>query len=169
MANQYNILDTPQSGGGLFVATLRLTKVISQTITTQIPFDDTIPQITEGDEVFSQVWTPASAANIIQVVTGITYRTPAANGTPTVALFQDSMANALAATNGTANVAGVTMVQDLYMNHEFVAGTVSPITLSLRIGYSVAGTGYVNGNGTIAFYGGVINTFFAIYERAPSI
>lgn len=70
----------------------------SGSTTTVIPLDNTIPQITEGGQVITlAAVTPASAANTIEVTVSMIISASTV-GTFTVALFRDSVANALAAT-----------------------------------------------------------------------
>jgi len=72
--------------------------------TTTIPFDDTIPQITEGTEFMTLAITPSSATNTLIIQVTLVTALSVADFS-TVALFQDSTANALAAVSGqpTAN------------------------------------------------------------------
>jgi hypothetical protein len=70
----------------------------SGSTTTVIPLDNTIPQITEGAQVITlAAVTPSSAANTIEVTVSMLI-SASTLGTFTVALFRDSVANALAST-----------------------------------------------------------------------
>ena len=66
--------------------------------TTPLPYDDTIPQITEGDEYMTLAITPTSATNklLIEVVCSISNTNTGAHETLLAALFQDDTANAIA-------------------------------------------------------------------------
>src|SRR3982750_1359631 len=64
---------------------------------TLIPYDDTIPQITEGDEYMTLAFTPLNAANKLRIDVVFACSPNLNSEELAVALFQDSGANALAA------------------------------------------------------------------------
>jgi hypothetical protein len=66
--------------------------------TTVIPVDDTIPQITEGNQFMTLAITPTSVTHSLVIEVNVTFAA-SAGGTGTVALFQDANANAIAAVN----------------------------------------------------------------------
>ena len=68
------------------------------TTTTTIPYDDTIPQITEGGEVMTLNITPTSASSKL-LITVITHLSGSVNAIFTTALFEGTTANALACSN----------------------------------------------------------------------
>ena len=133
--------------------------------TTIIPFDDTIPQSTEGDQYMSLSITPKNAANtlLIQVVAFVTSNQ--ANWI-TLALFKDSDTGALAAFTNYQNIA--TGGNASQFNHYMTAGTTSPITFKLRIGRdaSAGGTVSLNGAGGVRVFGGVMSSSITITEFA---
>lgn len=132
--------------------------------TTAIPFDDTIPQITEGDEYMTLAITPTSAANIL-VIRVTVFLT--ATGTPWLisALFQDSTANALAvaATFDNLSTAGATITY----THRMVAGTTSATTFRVRCGSSGGPTTTFNGQNGGRIFGGVMASSITITEVTP--
>ena len=78
------------------------------------------------------------------------------------ALFQDSTANALAATlvlNDTA--AGR---RQLVIRHTMVAGTTSSTTFKIRVGGSAAGTTTFNGAGGARRFGGITVSHISVTE-----
>jgi len=111
--------------------------------TTIIPQDDTIPQITEGNEYMTQTITPKSATNNLIIDVEIMLAN-SANAGKIVALFQDSTANALAAKF--TYVGNWTDPVNLTMRYSMVAGTTSATTFRVRAGGSVAGTTTFNGS-----------------------
>lgn len=132
--------------------------------TTQIPFDDTIPQNTEGTEFMTCTITPKSALNILEITTTIILE----ESTPTqvtVALFQDSAASALAAATGTPQ--GATAPITITYTHTMVAGTTSPTTFKVRAGMGAAGTLTLNGYSGGRIYGGKAASSITIKEFAP--
>lgn len=129
--------------------------------TTTIPYDDTIPQITEGTEFFTQAITPKATTDILEIQCTIVCAVGVA-GRATMALFQDATANALAATatyNGTAN--GEMM---LTLTHRMAAGTTSATTFRIRAGQDAAGTFYLNGTIAGRKFGGVLSSGIIIRE-----
>jgi len=136
--------------GDMVQRTVLLTGVVTTGITTT-PADDTIPQITEGDEYMSRTIVPLSAANLIDIVARvhITHSAPTAF---TVALHVAGNSNALAATN------------ERDMHHNVVAGTTVSRTYTIRCGNSGAGTMTFNGNAGARLYGGVMNSSLVVSE-----
>jgi hypothetical protein len=128
------------------------------TITTVIPYDDTIPQNTEGDQILSLTVTPTSATSKLLIFVDVTAGSNSTSRNVNVALFQDSTADALAATSDGNSV---------HMLHTMTSGTTSATTFKVRCGPSAAGTVYVNG--TIAggaLYNGKCSTTLTILEVA---
>ncbi len=147
-----------QNGNALGVGSITATKVavgmpvqmVATNSATQatgtgvIPSDDTIPQITEGDQYMTQAITPKSATNILVIET-IIHCSFSVTASIIVALFQDSTANALAA-NSVFQQTGTGRVT-LTLSHTMVAGTTSATTFRARAGGSTAGTFTLNGTG----------------------
>lgn len=128
--------------------------------TTAIPLDDTIPQITEGDEYMTLAITPTSATNKLRIdVTFI--GSPSISAGMVVALFQDTTANALAvakqAVSGTACLT-------INFTHYMTAGTTSATTFRIRAGHNVGATTIFNGDDGAAKYGGVLASSITITE-----
>jgi hypothetical protein len=130
--------------------------------TTLIPFDDTIPQITEGDEYITVSITPTSATNklIIEAVLNLSHSV--ATSGHAAALFQDAVANALAV--GWAYISTSTGVFQIKLNYEMVAGTTSSTTFRIRIGSGSAGTTTFNGISGARKLGGVMNSYIKVTE-----
>lgn len=137
----------------------------ASTGTTVIPADDTIPQNTEGDQYMSLAVTPTSATNKLKI-TVVVHGTEISNPVNywTAALFQDSTANALAASSGysfsTGGPSSCTFV------HYMTAGTTSATTFKVRAGLSAAGTFAFNGDSNTGarLYGGVCASSITIEE-----
>ena len=129
--------------------------------TTLIPYDDTIPQNTEGDQYMTLAITPKSASNKILVETCLMINNSAVNNL-TIALFKDSDANALATDGLTLDTAD--FVRQLGTLYEMTAGTTSAITYKVRAGGSLAGTTRINGNSGVRRYGGTATSWIKITE-----
>jgi hypothetical protein len=133
--------------------------------TTVIPFDDTIPQITEGDQYMTLAITPKSATSKLVIsVNAVLSNSVAA--VVAGALFQDSTANALAATFGDLTAVGQSYMS-LAFTHVMTSGTTSPTTFRFRAGLHVAGTTTFNGQGGNRKFGGVLASSIVIREVAP--
>lgn len=131
--------------------------------TTTIPNDDTIPQITEGDQYLSQAITPTSAANVLIVEATLVIASGVApNNSMGVALFQDATANALAAVIQLQSAANRAFTVPL--KYSMLAGTVAATTLRIRAGIEVAGTTTFNGDAGARKYGGVLASRLQIQE-----
>lgn len=132
--------------------------------TTQIPNDNTIPQITEGDEYMTRAITPASAANVLRVAGNLTLSSSGGAGSGiTAALFQDSTANALKAIFQ-RSVASVSITAPLILSHAMLAGTSSSTTFRVRAGPNSAVTMTFNGESGSQYFGGVMNSFLHVEE-----
>lgn len=130
--------------------------------TTVIPIDDTIPQITEGDQYMTQAITPKSVTNILVVEVVFMGSNSAAAQDVIVALFQDATANALAATS--TLMATATGRVALPLTHTMTAGTTSSTTFRVRAGSPAAGTTTFNGFATNRIFGAITKSFIRITE-----
>jgi hypothetical protein len=130
---------------------------------TTIPDDNTIPQNTEGTEIITLAITPTSATSKL-LITSVVFATSGSAGAIICnALFQDTTANALAATSTTAG-AGGWMITDV-MQHYMTSGTTSSTTFKIRAGGHV-GTTYFNGNTGAQLYNGTGFCSLTIMEIA---
>lgn len=134
----------------------------STTGTTPLPADDTIPQITEGDQYMTRAITPTSTSNklLITVVCHVSFSV--ASALVTAALFQDATAGALAC--GSLRQASNDLPQAIVFSHYMDAGTTSETTFRVRAGGAAAGTTTFNGTGGGRYYGGVLASSIAITE-----
>jgi hypothetical protein len=134
--------------------------------TTLVPFDDTIPQNTEGDQYMTLAITPTSATNKlrIEVIAFVSSGTSGGNWM-TAALFQDTTANAVAAMLAYMTVANGSQL--LAVTHYMTAGTTSATTFKVRIGGLFAGTTTFNGTAGGRLLGGVMASSITISELVP--
>lgn len=130
--------------------------------TTTVPFDDTIPQNTEGDQYLSQAITPTSAANVLLVESALhTVNSNVGTNSATVSLFQDAVANAL---KTAVNTLSSLFVGRTPISHLMLAATTAATTFKVRAGYPSAGTTTVNGSASARNFGGVMNSFISVTE-----
>ena len=130
--------------------------------TTVIPFGDTIPTNTQGDQYMTLAITPQSATSklIIDVVAHL-FTSATGAGAMAAALFQDATANALATAFCSSSPTSTSL---LNFRHTMTSGTTSATTFKVRAGFNVAGTTTFNGqNGTRAF-GGTLASSIVIRE-----
>lgn len=133
--------------------------------TTVIPFDDTIPQNTEGDEYMSLAITPKSATSklLIQVTVQATCSVLSWGN---AALFQDSTANALAVAFGFTDTA--TSGHAVEFTHYMTSGTTSSTTFKVRAGVNGGGsTMTFNGQAGARRFGGTLASSITITEVVP--
>jgi hypothetical protein len=132
--------------------------------TTTVPIDNTIMQITEGDEYMSLAITPTSATSrlFIQVQALLS---SSALGFITGSIFQDTTAGALA-TSLAMQTDAVRQPRVLPLNHNMVAGTTSATTFKFRAGLQISNTTYFNGTAS-QLWGGVGASSITITEYTP--
>lgn len=132
--------------------------------TTTIPSDDTIPQNTEGNQYMTLAITPTSATSKLRIDVVVQLAHSASGGRILAALFQDSTANALAAsTQGFVDASKPLM---LSFTHYMTSGTTSSTTFNVRAGSAQAGTTTFNGSAGARLYGGVSSSSITITEIA---
>lgn len=128
---------------------------------TTMPYDNTIPQKTEGTQVFTLAITPKSATSILVITFSGSISADATAVDVSVALFQDSTSDALAA-KGIAVAA--TNSTTATLQHIMTSGTTSSTTFAIRAGGNASHV-YVNGNSAGAqLMGGVSSTTLTIVE-----
>lgn len=148
---------------GSVVQTVETQSGAVATGTTVIPQDDTIPQITEGDQYLSQAITPGNASNLLLITAVVNLSNN--NGSPyiVVALFQDATANALCASQE-APGAQAQVPTCITLRYYMTAGTTSSTTFRIRCGADGAGTTTVNGFNAARKLGGVLISSLSIQE-----
>jgi hypothetical protein len=123
--------------------------------------DDSIPQIGEGVEFMTLAITPKLTTNILKIEAIVNLSNSAAANVMQVALFQDAVGNALAATSRIT----VQSTSDCYvLTHTMVAGTTSATTFRIRAGCASAGTTTFNGITGGRLLGGVMASSIFITE-----
>lgn len=130
---------------------------------TAIPYDNTIPQITEGTEVMTCAITPKSASSKL-VVEVTVIGAPSTSSYPAVALFEASIdaANALAvATGGHGNSESL---RTITFSHVLNSPGTSALTFRVRAGCDTGGTFYFNGDINNPYYGGKLASSVTITE-----
>ena len=129
--------------------------------TTAGPNDDTILQITEGDQYISQALTPTNVINRLQI-TVQAFVAHAAVRDVVYGIFQDSTANAVAA--GLIFLNAVNETQLITLAADIVAGTASSTTIKFRAGGSTGATLTFNGFASNRKQGGAMGSYIRVAE-----
>lgn len=131
--------------------------------TTIISFVDTIPTNTSGDQYMSLSITPKSATSILEIEVIACFSSSHTSGDQiSMALFQDSTANALAAQSQITPTAPSVMNIKLY--YKMTSGTTSLTTFKIRAGGANAGTITFNGQSGGRIFGGIMASSMKITE-----
>lgn len=148
------------SASGVTIQTVNTMNGAVATGTTAIPLDDTIPQITEGDEYMTRTITPGNASNLLKITVVTNWACTDTTGT-TTALFVGVTANALAASQTRTDTSG--KMTNTHFIHYMTAGGTSALTFRVRIG-STTGTVTFNGAASGRLFGGVTASSITIEE-----
>lgn len=133
-------------------------------LTTIIPGDDTIPQNTEGTQIISVSITPKSATNRIRLRFQGEFAL-LSTGSAGFALFSSASANAIKSTLAAA--IGATLPTPVVTEYEYVPGTTSALTFTVRVGPIAANTMRMNGNTSARFFGGTMGATLVVEEITP--
>lgn len=155
--------DTTWAAAGIVVQEVNFQDGILNTGTTTFPVDNTTPQITEGDEYMTLAITPTNAANRLLIEVDWFGAHSAADVQMSMALFQDSTADALAsALEPRPGV--INQRSHISLRHSMIAGTTSSTTFRVRAGSASPGTTTFNGAGGIGNYNGTLASVIIITE-----
>ena len=150
------------TGKVLQVIKANTTSVI--TCGTTIPWDDTIPQNTEGNEVLTATITPLSATSTIHIrflCSGNVSSSSGANGLM-AALFKDSDAGAISVFGVPVN--GSSWQTTVSLIHYVSSATTTSRTYKIRVGMNT-NTFYVNGNSSgVRVFGGASSAILELWE-----
>lgn len=130
-----------------------------------IPADDTIPQIGEGTQILSVTLTPAAIGNRIRARFQGFGNDISANGTITVALFRDAVANALAAAGIFEPSAG--SPHTLTIEFQELTTGIVPVTYTIRCGNAGTIAARLSAVGSGRVYGGVARATLIVDELTP--
>lgn len=154
-----------QSGASPAITTTKqIVNTITGTVatgTTTIPYIDSIPQNTNGDQYMSLSITPKSATSTL-VIDVVFNGSCSAGQNMTVALFQDSTANALAAVSEAPALNN--NLTTIFLRYEMTSGTTSSTTFKVRAGMNTSATLTFNGSSGGRIFGGVCASSITITE-----
>lgn len=157
------------------VATITTGKVLQQvryesgalfTASAQIPFDDTIPQNTEGAEWATLAITPIRADSVLVIEVALTGTAQNGGQILTIALFKNSDANAIAVVG--QQWGGATGMTAQYLRKAEVSGSTTARTYKVRVGGDAASAPVsINGFAGARRWGGSAASSITITEYAP--
>ena len=151
------------SGAGTIVQVVNVTTGASATGSVNMPYDDTIPQITEGTEFMTLAITPTNSSNKLHIEVSAQYQN-SASGHTCMALFVGTTAGALASIGSYHSAAN--WGNHRTFSHFMAAGATSELTFRVRIGRGGSGTVTFNGEGGSRDHGGVAASSITITEIA---
>jgi hypothetical protein len=151
-----------EGGGNAIVQVQRTTITAMDDSTTPIPVDDSIPQITEGEELITVTITPTSATNLLHVSFDGFFCSTCPQGYA-IALFRDAVADALKGLPFGSLLASSLMPSSF--DYWMVAGTTDPITFRIRYGPAAGpNTAYALSNFGVAVFPGAVTANLSVEE-----
>lgn len=131
-------------------------------ISTTIPYDNTVPQNTEGTEVMTRSITPQSATNILKIDVVVFIGGATVGAQLIAALFYDSVAGAIAV--GTASLLSNSSIECISFSYWMVAGTTSSMTFKVRAAANSGNSNFNGENSGGAKFGGAFASSITITE-----
>lgn len=135
--------------------------------TIQIPFDDTIPQVSEGAEFLSVLYTPKKIGNIILVRTSALVSSSVGNRFAVSSICKNGLADSKAAA-AMSLIAGGDIGQ-IAVDYSEVIPSLRQTKWSLRAGLGAVGTLTFNGVGGARRFGGVASSLIEVVEISRDI
>ena len=136
------------------------------TINTIIPADNTIPQQTEGTEIFTVSITPTKATNIlfIKAIINVSANNPVSAVFAHGAIFQDATANAISTFFMELSPTGTLDYNGCAASYIMPAGTTSSTTFKIRGGVSAGGDNLYINTSFVPLFGGTLTSTFTVTE-----
>lgn len=152
------------AGGGVTTQQIRASTSSLFDLSTAIPFDDSIPQNDEGNEILTVTITPTATDSILVIQCFISGDIDSAGKDVTGAIFRDDTAGALAASQlGTAGSEQGASALGSFQTW-VTSGATDATTFKLRVGTWTTFGASVNGVTTSRRYGGVSSTTMTVTE-----
>ena len=149
--------------GGVVVQVVHVKDSTGKSTTSAIPFDTSVPLITEGGLALTLAVTPTNASNILQIDWVGHMTNSNATQTLHMALFNTD----LHATEAQSTAFATQSVANGYTNvtgqYRVAAGTTSPTTFTLRYGAQTGSTSQLNQSSSVVHWG-VAATYMTITE-----
>ena len=155
-------VNTALAGAGLVVGYAYTYTGVRSAGTTVIPFDNSVPQNTEGDQYFSLSLTPKKSTNLVKIDVVMNVNHTNAGTICAAAVFQDAGADAIAVVWDYMDSAGG--LRQLVLSHTLVIGTAGTTTFTVRAGGQGAGTFTMNGGSGTDYYSGTLRSGISLTE-----
>ena len=152
---------TPTGG---VVQTISVLNSTLSTITATIPWDDTIPQITEGTQILTGTITPQAVGNQLWIAADVNLEFVGANNKVVSAFFLGTTANAISVKGAFDYGGGSFYLCNHVHHHVITASTAAAQVISCRLGPGQAGTITINGYTGSSMFGGVLKSWLLITE-----
>lgn len=153
------INSTGGSAGGV-IQQMRTATTSYLTLGGNIDFDNSIPQSSQGSQLFTMTFTPTDADSVLVFECSVLCLVEGGSAGGTFALFEGGAAGA---------IYSIGCLDGELINLSFkyykTAGTTSPTFYQIKCGASISGRDiYINGNASNRLYGGVASSNFTITE-----
>lgn len=133
--------------------------------TTLLPIDDTIPQITEGDQIFTLTITPKLSSSILLLQLTMYATTGSNRFIYGAAVFRDGASNAICA--GVNRFPTDSQPSAMSLQYRTTSNSTAATTFTVRAGTNLgAANFFLNGTATNRLFGGVLYSSFSITEIA---
>ena len=129
--------------------------------TTDFPADDTVPQITEGNQVVTLPFTPLSATSRLYFFAVSTAAVADADKYLSIGLWVQGTANALIAERDRTQQP---FTRILNLVHDVASGSTNARTYEIRVGSNGTNTVTINGQSSARIFGGVCLSKLMIIE-----
>jgi hypothetical protein len=144
-AVSFNKLDTPLQNmisSGIVIQQVYAETATGLSFNSEIPYDNTIPQNTEGVEQITVNITPTDTNNILIVEGHFSgaFDLGSTRAILTMSLFQDSIADAIAASSLRVFDGARNLIPPHYLVHRMIVPTATPTVFKMRYGSDVSGT-----------------------------
>lgn len=165
------ILDDPDAqtarttiGGLIQRAFISTGEVIGTT--NVIPYDDTIPQITEGEQALAILFTPKSAVSRIRISAILQLRASGPGLMRNIALFWSGSPNAIGVSSSLGDANGPsTGIEPVIVTAEIASPGTAQYAISVRFGPHNTGSLFLNSNGTLSrTFGGAAASILEVEE-----
>lgn len=153
-------------GGGVTLQQVRTSTSALFDVGTAIPYDDTIPQQTEGDEILTLAITPIADDSVLFVEASITGNVDSTSRECSAAIFRDATAGAIAAAEIGRTASGDSTDDAIFGSIRVwvTSGSTDETTFKLRCGSETTSGMSINGDGASRLYGGVSSTTLTVTE-----
>lgn len=151
------------SGGG---QVLQDTYTANTSLSTALPWDDSIPTSTEGTQVLSQAITLSSSLNRVRVTVALNGSPSAANASMIAAVFRGTTCIGVSQSGSTNATLAVNVSLDL-VDAPGITNPTYTVRVGARTNANAAANLFLNGTGSGRFFGGASVCTLTVEELSP--